>query len=154
MSRSTVVVCMSLLAGACGGGGSSPVAPFVAPAPIVQVEPPLVGSWFGTVVDNLYVPRGGHADVSMTEWSPSDDVHVIGVWHMTDDHGMTMELEFQGEATATSFTARVGPDYPLSCGFVATATVSGNRMTGKHGPSDPAAMGCATIAGTFELTRQ
>ncbi len=125
---------LAVLASACGSSGPS------APA-----ASDLSGTWSGTVSDA--VTGQGTARLTITQSGSS----LAGTWTTTYANAANNNSgSLTGTATGANVTATLIPSSPTACPFTATATRSGNAITGTY-----TTFNCAVaVTGSISVSKQ
>ena len=134
--NSLVALCaiVPVLASACGSSSST------APA-----APNTSGTWTGTVNDALM----GQGTVRLT--ITQSDSTIAGTWATTYANVTTNNSgSLTGSVNNANVTATLIPTIPTTCPFHATATLSGNAMSGTY-----TAFNCAVaVSGSISVSKQ
>jgi hypothetical protein len=113
-------------------------------SPFGPSTPSVSGTWSGTITSNQ-VAGSGPARVTISQ----TDNNLSGSWSVTGPNGPDSG-SLTGSVDGSAVSMTLSPSVPTSCPYTATATVSGNSMTGTY-----AAFNCTLpVAGGITLTKQ
>lgn len=112
----------------------------------------LNGTWVGTTNDALVGSADFSASISQSG-SVLSGTYTSSAVQSNDLNGKTGTLagRVDGTTVTITFTPMAPPPNGVSCPFSASATVSGNQMTGTF--TFPASAQCVPLSGSINLTK-